>query len=203
MENKPVNQLCRHYENGKPVGKDLRALAIDELIKSGGNQHTGKLPYGAYTKVAKKLRLSHTSIRKYWKQFVSNQSISPAKQGRKFGSQRSLSGEDRIYLKSLLSLKPCLFKKTAKDYLERFSNHLNRNNSISLSLVFKEVRERLNEDGNGKFWSMKVARTSYTARWKRANIIRTRDYFAEVSTRDPSRLYFVDECNFNQVIYPI
>jgi hypothetical protein len=58
-----VNKRNRSFISGKPIGDDLRTLAITSIAEAGGDTDTRHVPRGVFSRVANTVKLSNTAVR--------------------------------------------------------------------------------------------------------------------------------------------
>ena len=192
---KTTNQYNRLYKPGVSTGNDLRQLIVEELISLGANKASQTVPYGSYSKAARRFKVSVNTVKSIWKHVCTHDTVSPVKKvGRPVGSNRKVCEEDRDFLRFLVQANPVVYKRELHEDLLRYSNTLGPHNPVSVSTIYREVKFRLGP----KQYSYKKCVQSNTLRWTWFNVRRTADYFAAVDELDPNLIYFLDESHFDR-----
>ena len=104
-------------------------------------------PYGIYSKVARHFRVSESCVRKLWKQYCLDSTVSPKPKEFCSAECRLITTEVEDYIVMLLNADPTIYRSEIRDLL---LSHLNTLEDISLTTIKKTVQERLFD---GKVWT--------------------------------------------------
>ena len=127
-----VSKTNRQYTKGVPLSSDLRQLIINEMEQYDCDKLTRTVPYGIYSKVARHFCVSESCVRKLWKQYCLDSTVSPKPKGFHCGEHWLITREDEDYIVMLLNADLTIYRSEIHDLLLSHSNTLE---DISLTTI--------------------------------------------------------------------
>lgn len=181
-----VSAKGRSYQPGKALSTEIRRLIIDEIVKEGGDVFTGYFP-GSFNQVARQFHVSRTAVQKIWSQNVETGSLEARWKGG--NNPPHLQEQDLELIEGLKSIKPSL--PYAK-LLEAVNRHCFIPGGTSKSAIGRTVQYRL--DGGPRTWK-RLSRATCD-KFTQENTDYCQDFLNFMSSVDPYRVKFFDECGF-------
>ena len=178
------SKLGRPHQNGKPLGQDFKSLLLSDIIEMGGDQLTGKIPYGVVNELSGKFKLARSTIYKAWNSYYRNGSLSPGKPGPQKGMYTKLDAEDTLYVEFLKSNSSTMSLQEVKDKVTE-----NCNKTVSISTISRTITNRLE---SGK-WSFKRTTNPSQSRFTDGNMQYIQTYLNFMAQQDPYKVKFMDE----------
>ncbi len=186
------NKFGRLCEGKKPLSDDWRHVIITDIKESGGNSETAAVPYGIYTKLSKKHRVSPQTVQNVWKRYCETSSVASLKGGNISGKLKKLTAEDEQYIEQLLTEDPTMHQNEIITKLLQYSNTPNLT-KISQTTISVTIRKRL----SGGEWTRKKVKSSNANRYSAENMDLTTEYFNLISQHDKYTIKFMDEAGVN------
>lgn len=181
-----TNKYGRSYENGKSLSRDFKNLVLDELKGNYfGNKDTMFVQYGAFSKVAKKFKVSVKTVSNIWREHCYGISTRSAG-GRQGNANRKLTNQDLDYIEYMKKQKPSYTSSAIHAELV----------SVSTTDVHPRTIRRAVQKYLSKPYSYKKIKTVAEERLTHDNLVYTETFMAMLSRVDPYRLRFMDESGF-------
>ena len=185
MEKSHVNNKGRRYDNGKPLGEDLRSLIVQYLTEKGANSESRFIPRGEMAKASERFNVSNNTIKNIWTLYCDSGDVK-FRQGAR-GRPKVLDEEDLNYIAAIKKEKP---SETLENIQEKLLQNANK------EVTIMTISNALRKDLSGGQWTRKVLTKTATERFTPANEQYTEAYIAEIQSKDPLRLKFMDEAGF-------
>lgn len=173
--------------NGKSLSRDMRNAVICDLVNGGASAGDLKFPRGLGANLAKKYKISKSTVSNIWRKYNENFSISPRKPMNT--KDRKIGNEDREFIKALKNERPSIQLQTIRDELLKHSNTIT---SISISTISNTIRKDLS-------MTYKKICLYNKNRFTLQNLQYTQQFLNYVFNKDPFRLKFMDEMGIRLV----
>ena len=172
MEKSHVNNKGKRYDNGKPLGEDLRLLIVQYLTEKGANSESRFIPRGEMAKTSERFNVSNNTIKNIWTLYCDSGDVK-FRQGAR-GRPKVLDEEDLNYIAAIKKEKP---SETLKNIQEKLLQNANK------EVTQMTISNALRKDLSGGQWTRKVLTETATERFTPANEQYTEAYIAEIQSK--------------------
>ena len=182
---KRLNASGRTYVKGRPLSADFRASIIDEILRNGGDIHTGYFP-GRLEDVAKRFKVSSSCVENLWGCLSRERTIEPRRHGG--GNPTNLTQGDLQLIETCKKTRPSSSLKEIQDVLNEFGDIPN---GTSISAVSRSLSNNML---SGLKYSRKKISNFAQERFSVENMAYTQMFIDYLHAKNPCKLKFFDEC---------
>lgn len=123
--------------NGKSLSRDMRNAVICDLVNGGASVGDLKFPRGLGANLAKKYKISKSTVSNIWRKYNENFSISPRKPMNT--KDRKIGNEDREFIKALKNERPSIQLQTIRDEFQHIPTRLQALVFQQLAIQFEKI----------------------------------------------------------------
>lgn len=180
-----ISQRGRTYEKGLPLSIDLRRSIIDEIVRNGGDIHSGYFA-GQFSEVARKYRVSISCVTKLWHRMHEERTLEAKKKGG--GNPSSLTQGDLLLIETLYRERPTISLREVYEKLIEFGDIPN---GTSLSSIARALNSYML---SGLKYTRKKVSNLAEERFTIENMAYTQLFIDYLYAQNPFKLKFFDEC---------
>ena len=183
---KRFNASGRTYVKGRPLSADFQASIIDEILRNGGDIHTGYFP-GRLEDIAKWFKVSRGCVENLWGHLSREHTIEPRRHGG--GNPTNLTQGDLQLIETCKKARLSSPLNEIQDVLNELSDIPNGTSIYFCDLAFSQQQHVI------RFEILEEKISNFAQeRFSVENMAYTQMFIDYLHAKNPCKLKFFDEC---------